>query len=394
MAKKRVIFKSTRSILYLLAGIVGLALLLKFSFNSRATDIQNILQNLPKEITQSINIANSNQKVDSDIMAKFAKLAEDIKMKQEEQSKQFERERKVLERKLRNLKQLSPDASLRERLAFNFEYDGKIKFPAFLWQTFSGSLNTQDIAHVKAVWQEKNPGFVHEVFDENMMRAVVHHYYSGIPEILETYDNLPHRILQVDFFKYLILLAKGGTYVDIDTTPLQPIPNWIPETVSPSDIGLIIGIEHDGKEKDWRSHYVRRLQFGTWVIQTKPGHPVIREVVAKIVETNMKDLENASTGSFNVRNDLNIMSYTGSGIFTDAVFEYLNDYIKSGVDRKVTWKDFTGLSKARILSDLLVFPSFSFNVPETYDKEDPLRPLFFVTHMAGKFWKEAPKVAQ
>lgn len=394
MAKRRVIFKSPRSIFFVLAAIVGFALLIKFSFNSRAADLQNILQNLPKEITQSINVANSNQKADSDVMAKFAKLAEDIKMKQEEQSKQFERERKILERKLRNIKQLSPDASLREKLAYNFEYDGKIKFPAFLWQAWSGSLSTEEIAHIRAIWQEKNPGFVHEIFIEDMMRAVVFHYYSSIPEILETYDTLPHKILRIDFFKYLILLAKGGTYIDVDTTPLQPIPNWIPETIAPSDIGLIIGIEHDGQDKDWRSHYIRRLQFGTWVIQAKPGHPVIREAVAKIVEITQRQIAESALDTVNSRNDQVVMSYTGSGMFTEAVFEYLNDYIKSGVDRKVTWRDFTNLKKARILSDILVFPSFSFNVPETFDKEDPLRPLFFITHKGEKFWKGAPKVAQ
>ena len=391
MARKRSNFKILRIFFFLIAGLAGIALLLKLSSNARASDIQKILQNLPKEITQSINVANSNQKADADVMAKFAKLAEDIKLKQEEQSKQFERQRKVLERKLRNMKQISTDATLREKLAYNFEYDGKSRFPAFLWQTWSGSQTPEEVLHVKATWQEKNPGFVHEILTPEMMNALVHHYYSIVPEVVEAYKLLPDNILRIDFFKYLVLLARGGTYADIDTSPLQPIPNWIPETVEPSDIGLTVGIEHDAQAVDWRSHYVRRLQFGTWVIQAKPGHPVLREVVAQIVEHVLNNKDDLST--VNVRNDLSVMKFTGSALFTDAIMTYLNDFIKSGLDRKVTWRDFTKITSPKLVSDILVFPEFSFNVPENFDKEDPLRAQFFTSHKGEKFWKAAPKVA-
>ena len=85
------------------------------------------------------------------------------------------------------------------------------------------------------------------------------------------------------FFRYLILFAKGGVYADIDTFPIQPIPNWIPENVSPLDIGLIVGVESDSNSPNWRSESVRRLQLGQFVMQSKPGHPILREIIAQIV---------------------------------------------------------------------------------------------------------------
>lgn len=108
--------------------------------------------------------------------------------------------------------------------------------------------------------------------------------------MIEAFELLPETIMKMDFFKYLILYAKGGVYADIDTYPLQPIPNWTPENVSPLDIGMIIAIESDSSSPDWRKEQIRRLQFGQFVIQAKPGHPILREAIAQIIEqTSVKN---------------------------------------------------------------------------------------------------------
>lgn len=38
---------------------------------------------------------------------------------------------------------------------------------------------------------------------------------------------MPKSILKADFFRYLILFARGGVYTDIDTVSLKPIDEWI-----------------------------------------------------------------------------------------------------------------------------------------------------------------------
>lgn len=183
------------------------------------------------------------------------------------------------------------------------------------------------------------------------------------------YDALPSSFLRIDFFKYLILLARGGIYADMDTNPLQPIPNWIPENVSPKEIGLVVGIENDSRNPDWRSKYLRRLQFGDWIIQAKPGHPIIREIVAKITENTLKRKSDGEL-RMHLRNDMNIMGWTGSGVWTDVIFTYFNDYVQSGVLSKITWKDFHDLKVPKLVSDVLIFPQSSFNAPEKDKPKD------------------------
>lgn len=327
----------------------------------------------------------------------FEKLSHDLLAKQEEQLRKFEKERKILEKKINDLKQPATHSTLREQLAHMFEYGSSQKFPAFVWQTwpYSDLDERMDPAlqSYERNWGEKNPGFVHEIINDDTASALVHYMYASIPDVIKAYDSLPSPNLKADFFKYLILLARGGVYADIDTDPLQPVPNWIPENVSPREIGLIIGIENDANSPDWRSNYVRRLQFGNWIIQAKPGHPVVREVVAKVTENTLKRLTEGEL-RMNLRNDLNIMGWTGSGIWTDVVFTYFNDYVQSGILSKITWKEFHNLAVPKLVGDVLVFPQTSFNAPEKDSKDgDSNKALQFSRHTGMKSWKAAPKVA-
>ena len=394
MAKSRNCWKLKRTVWFIVPAVALILVLWHFLNNSKSTDLQTILQNLPTEISQSINNANGNKQKDTDIMARLEELTQELLTKQEEQSREFERERKVLEKKINDLKPVPEDLTLREKLAYNFPYDPKSKFPAFIWQTWNGKQDDLAILVNRHNWDEKNPGFVHEIFDEELIDAIVRHFYNRVPEIMEAYAALPTRILKVDFFKYLILLARGGVYADMDTIPLQPVPNWIPEALEPHEIGLIVGIEHDAApNSNWRKNFVRRLQFGTWVIQTKPGHPALREIVAQITEITLQRKED-NTLSLNFRNDLNIMAWTGSGVWTDVIFTYLNDYIKSGVRSKTTWRDFHDIRRPKLVSDILVLPQFSLSSPKVIENDDPRKKFYFVMHEGGKFWKGAPKVEQ
>ncbi|EDO19646.1 hypothetical protein Kpol_1018p186 [Vanderwaltozyma polyspora DSM 70294] len=394
-----------RLILTIMMSIIGLYGLMRFLNNHKSTDLQKILQNLPKEISQNVlQAASTQQKNDVDVIAKFEELFGEIKKNQEEQARQLERQRRVLERKIQKLKQGSQGDTLRERLAYTFEYDASKKFPAFIWQLspfddpredrqkINGDSNEDTISLVKnsvRLWDDKNPGFVHEKLDDHVMGALVHHFYSSTPEVIKAYEALPSKLLKIDFFKYLILLARGGIYADIDTEPLQPIPNWLPEHISPSSIGLIVGIEHDAKTQDWKNYYVRRLQFGTWIIQCKPGHPVLREIVARITEETLKrKTENGL--NVNLRNDLMVMKWTGSGIWTDVIFSYFNDYLKSGINKKVNWKEFTSLNEPKLLSDILVYPKYSFDVPKDAKDNNNEKSYYLVSHRMKKTWKALP----
>lgn len=390
--------------LFIVCTIVvsSVLLLLKYISNVYSHDIENSLETINKEITDNIDtvtaLTNGNKK-DDDVVLRMEAMINDILLAQSRQSKEMSKQRRFIEKKISELKQNSDQGTLRERLSYNFEYDTSKKFPAYIWQMHTEQkLNGKQDSKVSKLkktinpWEERNPGFAHELFNHpDFVNAMLRHHYSLIPEIIEAYMALPSDILRVDFFKYLILLARGGVYSDSDTKPLCPIPNWIPEDINPKSVGLVIGIEHDANPTGWETTGARKLQFGTWIIQCKPGHPVIREIVARIVDITSQRKKDDEL-SVNYRNDLNVMNWTGAGLWTDIIFLYFNNYLKSGIDRKITRKEFNKLTEPKLLSDVLVFPRFSFNAPEKILDDDPYKSLYFCTHDKKKSWKNVPKI--
>lgn len=339
-----------------------------------------------------------------EISKKLDEIAEKLLEQQEKRLLQLEDDKNRLERQLNEMKKPSPDLSLREKLAFIYPYDQNQKFPAYVWQTWKFGLNDdrfgKEYKQGEEQWAVKNPGFVHELFNDDTSRAIIRYLYRSIPEIVKVYDSLPHVILRVDFFRYLILFAKGGVYADVDTLPLQPIPNWIPENVDPAELGMIIGIESDPIDKNWRKYYTRRLQFANWVIQAKPGHPILREIIAAITDITLEKLNNNENRIRNENDDefmLDIMNWTGDGLFTDVIFRYFNDYVLSGIFSKVTWKDFTKMEVPKLVSDVLVLPVNSFGagekefdeLPDNAIQSDQDHQLAFVKHYKHQVFKQS-----
>ena len=274
--------------------------------------------------------------------------------------------------------------SLREQLQYQFPYDLGGKFPAYIWQTWkytpaSGEF-TDNFRSAEASWTEKHPGFVHEVVTDQAAVYLMRHLYASVPDVLEAYNSLPLPVLKADFFRYLILLARGGIYTDIDTTALVSTTDWIPEEVPRSTVGLIVGIEADPNRTDWREWYSRRIQFCQWTIQAKPGHPVLRDVVATITEDilRMKKKGILKAGKM----DKSIVEFTGPAVWTDAIFSYLNNptYFKVK-GNNITWEAFTGMEIAKKVGDVVVLPitSFSPGVQQMGSKE-PDDPMAFVKH--------------
>ncbi|XBW35879.1 hypothetical protein QEN19_001453 [Hanseniaspora menglaensis] len=371
------------ALIFILARIMG---------SSSPTDLQTILQNLPKEITDSISSAsNSKAQYNEEMLKKFQELSEQLMEQNKKQQSLLETQRHQLEAKISDLKQPPEAATLREKLTWAYSYELTKKFPAYVWQTWNNDVEMDQVLSIyHKNWINKNPGFVVEVINDDIMSLLVYHYYNSVPEVIEAFDSLPTAMLKADFFRFLILYVKGGVFADIDTNPLQPIPNWIPENVSPKEIGVLIGVEIDYKTPDWKGKYNRRLQFGTSVIQAKPKHPVIREVIARITETSLRNkLDRVQ--NLNLKDDLSIMNWTGIGSFTDVLMTYFNDYIQSGVEAKITWRDFHNLNVPKLVGDVLVAPLISFNSPpgEEIANSDEKKPLYFVQHKGMKSWKSS-----
>lgn len=283
------------------------------------------------------------------------------------------------------------ELSLVERLRYQYPYDLDSKFPAYIWQTWKSSPDSGSFPnHLRAMeasWTLMNPDFVHEVISDQSAEHLIQYLYGAIPEVVEAYNSMPAPVLKADLFRYLILLARGGIYSDMDTEALKSAIDWLPDEMDPTSIGLVVGIEADPDRPDWHKWYSRRIQFCQWTIQSKPGHPVLRDVVATIVEDTLRMKKKGILTKSNM--DKSVVEFTGPAVWTDAVFRYFNneDYFQSEGPRNVTYEDFTSLTVQKKVGDVAVLPITSFspgvNQMGAGGREDPL--AFVYHHFEGKY---------
>ena len=274
---------------------------------------------------------------------------------------------------------------LRKQLSYAFPYDSESKFPAYIWQTWKYTPASGDFDEAfrpsEASWSELHPSFVHEVITDSVAVHLIGHFYATIPEVVEAYNSLPEPVLKADFFRYLILLARGGIYSDIDTTALKSAVEWVPAEVPRSTYGLVVGIEADPDRLDWHDWYSRRIQFCQWTIQSKSGHPVLVDIVAAITE---ETLRRKRVGELDKKHMKSVVEFTGPAIWTDIIFKFFNnaEYFDMSTSKgNITWKQFTGITQAKKVGDVVVLPitSFSPGVGQMGAGEED-DPMAFVKH--------------
>ena len=241
---------------------------------------------------------------------------------------------------------------------------------------------SENLRPLEASWSEKHPGFVHEVVADKAATYLISYLYASVPEVVEAYKSLPEPVLKADFFRYLILLARGGIYSDIDTEALKPASDWLPDDFDRATVGLIIGIEADPDRHDWQLWYSRRIQFCQWTIQAKPGHPVLRDIVATITEDTLRMKRDGvlKVGEL----PKSIVEFTGPAVWTDAVFSYFNNptfFDFRTRSSNISYPDFFGAAEHKKIGDVIVLPITSFSPGvQQMGAQDVNHPMAFVRH--------------
>ncbi|OAA54911.1 initiation-specific alpha-1,6-mannosyltransferase [Cordyceps fumosorosea ARSEF 2679] len=278
-----------------------------------------------------------------------------------------------------------------DKLSYTYPYDIEKKFPAYIWQTWKytpadGEFQFRD---QEASWTILHPGFVHEVITDSVASSLLRMLYASVPEVLQAYEALPLPVLKADFFRYLILFARGGIYSDIDTFALQSADVWIPKAIPRESVGMVIGIEADPDRADWADWYSRRIQFCQWTIQSKPGHPILRETIARITNATLTLKANGKLSS--MHGSEGVVDLTGPAVWTDTIMDYFNDarfFDMTASEGKIDFRNFTGMEVSKRVGDVVVLPitGFSPGVGQmgAKDYDDPMA---FVKHDFEGTWK-------
>lgn len=330
---------------------------------------------------------------------------------------------------------------LRKRLDVKFPYQRDSKIPKTIHQTWKDPLaeiKEEKLKKLIESWAQQE-GFKHVLLSDVQIDEFLAENFSDFPEILETYSMLPLTILKYDFVRYLILLVKGGIYTDVDTSTIMDLDKWIDVddgaqfqkylshddyALGSEDVGFVVGIESDYDRADWKYSTSRRVQLCQWTFKSKSGHPILRELIHKIVTITMNNYsERLNHVKINdeyhtLHSVYTILEWTGPGIFTDTIFDHFNRIYSENImfidhnkkvepkylefdsyhkerntvdksnHRYIGWNNFTRLQKPAMVDDVMILPINSFN-GFIDDLEFPIDNAFtYVKHIFSGSWKD------
>jgi len=96
--------------------------------------------------------------------------------------------------------------------------------PRIIHQTFPSKENLlPEISNNIAKICKMNPDWEYRLYDDFDIEERLFHYYGA--KILKIYRriNRGYGAARADFFRYLILYAEGGVYLDIKSTLTRPL---------------------------------------------------------------------------------------------------------------------------------------------------------------------------
>ena len=234
-------------------------------------------------------------------------------------------------------------------------------------------------------WTKLNQKWRYESVTQFSAESYIRERFSDRPEIIEVFLDLQDPILRADMIRYLVLLGDGGLYSDLDTRSLKPIEDWIP-TEYQTNASVVIGVEYDRLDGDRWLDWTLDLQFTTWAILAKPGHPLLELTVQKVIK-GLKDLAlgQGKTISGVKASLLEVLDTTGPAIFTRSVFELLSETTGTNF----TWTNVTNLQEPWLVDDILILPITAFGCGQGHSNAGgPDDPTALVQHLFKGSWKQ------
>ncbi|KAM7188411.1 initiation-specific alpha-1,6-mannosyltransferase [Rhypophila sp. PSN 637] len=267
----------------------------------------------------------------------------------------------------------------------------EIPIPRQIWQIFfaSPTLRTLDKTNLYSTrWVSMAPGYTYTLISDLEASTFIDNNFKSRPEIAKTYHALKNPALKSDFTRYLLLLARGGTYSDTDTKPIVPLEEWLaPE--KRRDMHLVIAPEYDESQDPHPKDWMHPVQFCQWTISAAPGHPILERMVNRTINAlhwvaaqQGVPLEKADISDFNVLNS------TGPVAWTEVVLESLKE-----MDPNIKgFEDFYHVDRPRYYKDVAVLPLESFRADwmDEYGLSwrKPRRAL--VRHYFKGAWRQIP----
>ncbi|KDN63595.1 putative initiation-specific alpha-1,6-mannosyltransferase [Colletotrichum sublineola] len=200
-------------------------------------------------------------------------------------------------------------------------------------------------------WLALNPDYAYTLVGKNGSEDFIQRHFDT--NISSIYNSLPNVGMQSDMLRYLLLDIEGGVYTDTDTIARKPIDVWVPPHLR-NQTRVIVGIEFDQLDGPAWVDIPHALQFCQWTIAAAPGHPIFKNMVARIVSwvDDMVQRNGVTRQELNLIkvSSFDVMNSTGPAAWTDVV----------STVRTPRAVDDTGPVSAACFSSLSLFRSLYF----------------------------------
>ena len=180
--------------------------------------------------------------------------------------------------------------------------------PKVIYQTYSSESKIPWLAkyHIKKM-RRKNPGYDYQFFNDNAVESFIREEFDS--DTYAQYLKITIGAARADFFRYAILLKRGGVYVDLDSVIIGNLDDWI----DPDDNAIVTAERHPGI-------------FVQWALVYDKGHPFMQ-----------KTLDNVLDNISNNRYPHDIHKMTGPTVYSDSIRSCLSEdetikYRSFGVD--------------------------------------------------------------
>ena len=159
------------------------------------------------------------------------------------------------------------------------------RIPRIIHQTYPGNALPEDLARNVAAIKAMNPQWEHRLYDDAAIEVFIASAYGD--DILAAYRSVDARYgaARADLFRYLVIHAQGGVYLDIKSATFAPLDT----TIRHDDIMLLAqwrnepGEPHEGAGMAGPMQQFPGGEFQQWHVIAAPGHPFLAAVIAKVL---------------------------------------------------------------------------------------------------------------
>ncbi len=197
-----------------------------------------------------------------------------------------------------------------------------MSIPKIIHQTFkSEKLPLITRWHISR-FKRNNPDYAYEFYDDLRIEKFLSEFFDD--EVLKLYKRLNIGAAKADFFRYAVLLKKGGVYLDIDSA----IRGSLNDFIQPDDMAIISEEGNPGL-------------FVQWALVYSPEHPFLKQTLELVCD--------------NIRNNRyphDVHKMTGPTVYTQAIKECISNC--PDVSYRILGVDYNGHLKFKYpLSKLL-----------------------------------------